>query len=603
MWFWFLVNLGQAQVSNGEVPYLNAQSFRPAVDSYSFLFLNDTNMGKAGTFNYRSTFSYSDSPLVYEDMFGNQTQLLSSVTQMDVSAGFTPGKLRFALSAPVVLNAQGLNSSGQNLSEFGLGEVLADVKLQLLNRNTHRLGMAIMGRSSLPTNTTASPLGTNGWMFEVEGAMDAHFDLTTIAWNVGHRHQPEVALENLLWGSQLYSRFGLSQAFDEERGKGLATEFQIATLYSDISGGNGVSSELMLSGWWAVHEIYQLRFGVAKGLSNAITTPDWRAIVSVSFLHHSNIDSDGDGIVDHKDLCPATPEDFDQVDDEDGCPEPTVVSVNIVDQFGNEVHTATWNAGAHGGLGTGSFKTHASKVDFSIDLEGYENTEHSIDIEHGDEHQVTVQIDMILGSMRVLAVDTEGNPIDAVWSIDGLKGAALRPVGLTVPIAPGNHEIIVQADGFRQVKQVVDLQAKALQEVTIVMESLRVTKHLEILDKVYFKLDSHEIDERSHSLLDEVADVIAHHPYIELVQIEGHTDAQGNDDYNKKLSQERADEVRKYLIQQGIHPDRLRAVGFGEEQPIDSNETDEGRANNRRVVFNIVKRYGDSQNSDVQSAP
>lgn len=67
------------------------------------------------------------------------------------------------------------------------------------------------------------------------------------------------------------------------------------------------------------------------------------------------------------------------------------------------------------------------------------------------------------------------------------------------------------------------------------------------------------------------------------IRIEGHTDAIGSDQYNMKLSKERAQAVREFLISKGVSPDRISAHGEGESQPIASNDTPEGRANNRRV--------------------
>ncbi|MDP9200113.1 MAG: OmpA family protein, partial [Pseudomonadota bacterium] len=67
------------------------------------------------------------------------------------------------------------------------------------------------------------------------------------------------------------------------------------------------------------------------------------------------------------------------------------------------------------------------------------------------------------------------------------------------------------------------------------------------------------------------------------VEIEGHTDNVGNDDYNQALSQRRADSVRSFLIQQGIGPERIRASGKGEHQPVADNESSGGRQQNRRV--------------------
>jgi OOP family OmpA-OmpF porin len=95
------------------------------------------------------------------------------------------------------------------------------------------------------------------------------------------------------------------------------------------------------------------------------------------------------------------------------------------------------------------------------------------------------------------------------------------------------------------------------------------------------------IEKRSFALLDNVAAVLTSHPDLKI-QVEGHTDNQGNDTYNKKLSQRRAEEVVKYLAKKGVERTRLTPLGFGEEQPIASNETKDGRAQNRRVVFKIV---------------
>jgi outer membrane protein OmpA-like peptidoglycan-associated protein len=70
---------------------------------------------------------------------------------------------------------------------------------------------------------------------------------------------------------------------------------------------------------------------------------------------------------------------------------------------------------------------------------------------------------------------------------------------------------------------------------------------------------------------------------------EGHTDNEGSDSFNLKLSDERASSVRSYLSKKGVQANRLQSVGHGETQPIDTNRTAAGRANNRRVEFHIVE--------------
>jgi len=73
------------------------------------------------------------------------------------------------------------------------------------------------------------------------------------------------------------------------------------------------------------------------------------------------------------------------------------------------------------------------------------------------------------------------------------------------------------------------------------------------------------------------------------VQITGHTDAIGSDESNMALSMRRAEAVKTYLVNRGIAADRLITVGKGEAQPIDTNDTDIGRARNRRIEFTILQ--------------
>ena len=84
-------------------------------------------------------------------------------------------------------------------------------------------------------------------------------------------------------------------------------------------------------------------------------------------------------------------------------------------------------------------------------------------------------------------------------------------------------------------------------------------------------------------------------PQIKQVRVEGHTDSRGSDDYNLKLSQERAGAVRDFLIEYGIAADRLTSVGHGETKPVADNDTSSGRDRNRRVEFNIVR----TENNDA----
>ncbi len=115
-------------------------------------------------------------------------------------------------------------------------------------------------------------------------------------------------------------------------------------------------------------------------------------------------------------------------------------------------------------------------------------------------------------------------------------------------------------------------------------------KEIKITDQVKFKFNSAELLKESDGILEAVRAVLATHPEITKVRVEGHTDNVGDAAYNKKLSGRRADSVMKWLTDHKIDKARLVAAGFGMEEPVDVNTTDEGRANNRRVAFSILGR-------------
>lgn len=113
---------------------------------------------------------------------------------------------------------------------------------------------------------------------------------------------------------------------------------------------------------------------------------------------------------------------------------------------------------------------------------------------------------------------------------------------------------------------------------------------IQINEKIQFEHAKANIMEASHSLLNEVVSVIKANPHIKKIAIEGHASSEGNADFNRTLSDNRAKAVRQYLISQGIAEDTLTAKGFGSDKPIASNDTEEGREKNRRVEFNIVEQ-------------
>lgn len=111
---------------------------------------------------------------------------------------------------------------------------------------------------------------------------------------------------------------------------------------------------------------------------------------------------------------------------------------------------------------------------------------------------------------------------------------------------------------------------------------------LEVLKRaseaIYFNTGSAVIKPESYDELDKMAEILKKNPEVEA-RIEGHTDSQGNDATNLKLSKDRAKAVKDYLIKKGVEADHLDSEGYGETRPIADNGTADGRAKNRRVVI------------------
>ncbi len=109
------------------------------------------------------------------------------------------------------------------------------------------------------------------------------------------------------------------------------------------------------------------------------------------------------------------------------------------------------------------------------------------------------------------------------------------------------------------------------------------------LKNIYFDFNKTTLKSESFAELNKVVNFLDQNPTVEI-EIAGHTDSKGTDEYNVNLSQGRSQAVVDYLVSQGIGAARLTAKGYGESKPIDTNDTEDGRANNRRVEFTVLKK-------------
>ncbi|HRX31428.1 MAG TPA: OmpA family protein [Tenuifilaceae bacterium] len=117
----------------------------------------------------------------------------------------------------------------------------------------------------------------------------------------------------------------------------------------------------------------------------------------------------------------------------------------------------------------------------------------------------------------------------------------------------------------------------------------RISKNeIIVMRNIFFETDSYQLKPESTVELDKLVELLKQNPTLKI-QISGHTDNQGTEEYNIALSENRAKSVVEYLISKGISPERLTSKGYGESMPISTNNTDEGRAQNRRTEMKILE--------------
>ena len=136
----------------------------------------------------------------------------------------------------------------------------------------------------------------------------------------------------------------------------------------------------------------------------------------------------------------------------------------------------------------------------------------------------------------------------------------------------------------------MDKQAKEIKETLPGAEVERVGEGIKVTMKenmVNFGFDSSNLTSAAMANLDKLAEVLKNNPDTNI-NIYGHTDSKGTDAYNLSLSERRAAAVKNYLVSQGVSAGRMFTMGVGEKEPVASNDTDAGRAENRRVEFAIT---------------
>ena len=175
-----------------------------------------------------------------------------------------------------------------------------------------------------------------------------------------------------------------------------------------------------------------------------------------------------------------------------------------------------------------------------------------------------------------IAGKTTSDPVDGTYKI-------ILPYGKI-------YSFIAIKDSFYAESNYLDLtDLKAYQEIVkdLVLAPIKVNQVIR-MNNLFFDVNKADLDPASFFELDRLIELLNYYPNMEI-EISGHTDSDGSEMLNLKLSQQRADAVTKYVLSKKIHSDRLITKGYGKSKPCADNSTAFGKSLNRRVEFKILK--------------
>jgi outer membrane protein OmpA-like peptidoglycan-associated protein len=187
--------------------------------------------------------------------------------------------------------------------------------------------------------------------------------------------------------------------------------------------------------------------------------------------------------------------------------------------------------------------------------------------------------------MKAEAIQARQEAEAARKEADAARAAAEQQKAALAVEADKANKAAAESDRLRQQaeQEKADLRAQLLQQLNTILATRDTARGLIAnMSDVLFKTGSFELLPGARERLAKVSGIVIAHPGLHL-EVEGHTDSVGSDDYNQKLSENRAQAVRDYLVQQGIADNSIVFRGLGKTQPVATNDTPDGRQQNRRV--------------------
>jgi len=577
-----------ASTAQARDPAPDIQQFKPATDVDGFMLVHDASLLPQFRFGVGFTLNYALNPLeVQAPGYGRQFGLVDGIIGGDLVATFAVfdfweiGLLAPVMQIPVETDFVASSAFPGKKIAYGFGDLVIDSRIRILDPAEKKIGLAINPWLSIPTGNERIGLGRGLPGTGIKLILSQKYKWFHFALNAGYAFFAPATVANLSTGNEFTygAGFGVSPIPEH-------LEINVELDGSLIAGPNERDgkerffnqahspAEVLVSLRGTLNNGLTIYGGAGKGISNGYGSPDVRVFAGVAFAIRTPRDRDKDGLHDKIDECVSEPEDIDEYMDEDGCPDPDNDGDGILDEVDQ-------------------CRDVAEDADGWQDVDGCPDPDNDGDVVPDD-----------LDACPNDAEDADGH-LDADGCPDPDNDAdGILDTQDTCPLAPEDIDGYQDTDGCPDTDNdsdgIVDAEdicpddpedingVKDLDGCPDATLAVKTKDSIVILEKVYFATGRDRVLRRSNPVLAAVADVLTSNPEVLKIRVEGHTDDVGKEDRNLDLSQRRAESVQRALVKLGVAAERLEAVGYGENRPIDTNRTDDGRERNRRVEFTIL---------------
>ena len=575
--------------------------FEPAERGSQF-FVNDTlDLRGKGRPAFGAVLDYGYKPLVVYDLEGNErSAIVRHQLFTHLGGGITLADfVRLSANLPIALYQDGENSIVNNeafkaADKPAVGDVRLAADVALLGKYGDPLVFAAGVRAWIPTGQRSQFTGDGAFRFAPQAMVAGDIDVFTYAARLAIQYR---ARDDAYAGSSLGSEIlgAVGAGLKTLDGKlVIGPEVYASSVFTDSNAffkTRGTPAEWLFGLHHSIGD-FRVGAGVGGGLTRGYGAPQLRTLLSLEYVASAECsDRDKDGVCDDEDACKDVPGLRNPDPTHNGCPAP---AAPVPDRDGDGVYDhedacpdqpgrrrddpATSGCPDKDGDGI------VDKFDACPDVPGVKDPD---------------------PKKNGCPPDRDGDGVpdaeDACVDVPGVRDPDPKKNGC--PPDTDGDGILDPDDACPKVAgpRNPDPKKNGCPLVYVTEREVKIT------EQIKFKFDSADILPESDGLLTSIKKVIDEHPELKKIRIEGHTDSVGNADYNKKLSERRAQSVMKWLTDRGVKKERLAAQGFGQDEPIDTNDTDAGRANNRRVAFTILERdenaKPNTQNPPAPPAP